>query len=188
MAMATSSTSDVETTTHLKSLYHSYRHTKNIDAKGLFFSPTCLQICRPIPSYAARDRQTIVRYLHEAAASGINPAPSEAIDADREVPGTKAKGLYSIRALKSDEEAEYGTDAHVAPTGIATAEELAERAKREGWKGMRVDLWNEGNQGLLVKVKYWWRIEDGIWTQCLHDILYFGPKDGTEGSEGEVLE
>lgn len=54
----------------LKRLYAEYRHTADIDAKGRFFSPACIQICRPLPSYAARNRDTIVRYLHEAAAKG----------------------------------------------------------------------------------------------------------------------
>ena len=67
---------------------------------------------------------------------------------------------------------------------------------------MRVDLWDEGGEedGLLVKVQYWWRFEEIPehergdeqamgWRQCLHDIMYLGPKDGTEGEDGlEVLE
>jgi hypothetical protein len=69
---------------------------------------------------------------------------------------------------------------------------------------MRVDLWDEGgeDEGLLVKVQYWFRLEETLerqrvmgddgwmgWKQCLHDITYLGPKDGTEGQEGlEILE
>ena len=40
---------------------------------------------------------------------------------------------------------------------------------------------------ILVKVRYWWRKEGGEWLQILHDIMYMGPRDGTEGSDGELL-
>lgn len=48
---------------------------------------------------------------------------------------------------------------------------------------MRVDLWNDegldglGNKkGLLVKVRYWWGQENGVWLQTLHVITYLGPR------------
>ena len=60
---------------------------------------------------------------------------------------------------------------------------------------MRVDLWSDGSvdehgkrESLLVKVNYWWKKKDGVWLQILHDIVYMGPRDGTEGLRGEILD
>ncbi|KDN67973.1 hypothetical protein CSUB01_08121 [Colletotrichum sublineola] len=167
-------------------IYRSYRHTSDIDAKGAFFSSSCYQICRPNPSFAARDRDTIVGYLHDHA-----PKTTTATGA-KEMPDRK--GFYTIRPLR-DDEYEFGTDEHVAPAGFGAAEEVRSKALREGWVGMRVDLWDEVAEGqaeqensLLVKVQYWWRKEDDIWIQIFHDIMYMGPRDGTEGLDGEILE
>lgn len=52
---------------------------------------------------------------------------------------------------------------------------------------MRVDLWDSDPKALLVKVQYWWRVEGGEWLQILHDILYIGPRDGTEGSSRDKI-
>lgn len=168
---------------HLKSLYAAYRRTKDIDAKAAFFSPACYQICRPKPSFAARNRETIVRYLHETAPKN---------DAADTTP--RMKGYYTIRPMEV-EEFEFGTDEHVLPAAFDSSEKVKEKADEEGWVGMRVDLWSElvderaqEDDSLLVKVQYWWRKEDGEWTQIFHDIVYMGPKDGTQGSQGEVLE
>jgi hypothetical protein len=114
----------------------------------------------------------------------------------------RSRSVYTIRPLHTSE-FDFGTDDITAPIGFIV-EELKQKAAQEGWVGMRVDLWNqdEDRKGLLVKVQYWWRLEeisgDGRvmdefasrgWRQCLHDIMYLGPKDGTEGEEGvEVLE
>lgn len=167
---------------HLKSLYAAYRHTKDIDAKKAFFSPACYQICRPKPSFAARNRETIVRYLHETA-------PKK--DSTDTAPRTK--GFYTIRPL-GGKEFEFGTDEHVLPAGFESSEKVKEKAREEDWVGMRVDLWSElidqteqNDDLLLVKVQYWWRKEGEEWTQIFHDIMYMGPKDGTQGSQGEVL-
>ncbi|CCF32543.1 hypothetical protein CH063_00823 [Colletotrichum higginsianum] len=172
---------DDDLAAHLKSIYASYRHTVDIDAKGAFFSPSCYQICRPNPSFAATSRGTIVRYLHEHAAKNNSTTP-------------KKRGFYTIRPLR-DAEYEFGTDEQVAPAGFSSALEVRNKAIKEGWFGMRVDLWDErsedgaNNAGdLLVKVQYWWRKEDGVWTQIFHDIVYIGPRDGTEGIDGEILE
>ncbi|EHK20849.1 uncharacterized protein TRIVIDRAFT_202469 [Trichoderma virens Gv29-8] len=176
-------------TSHLKQLYAAYRHTKDISLKGNFFSPTCSQVCRPKPSFAARNRETIVGYLHASADKGTSLSSSSTEVGDK----PSKKGYYTIRPLREDE-FEFGTDEHVAPAGFATVGELKQKAKAEGWVGMRVDLWDEeeGKEGfegtLLVKVQYWWRKEEDGWIQILHDIMYLGPRDGTEGSEGEVLE
>ncbi|KAK1758941.1 hypothetical protein QBC47DRAFT_449637 [Echria macrotheca] len=159
-------------TDHLKNLYSQYRNTGPIDDRAVFFSPECMQICKPNPSYAATNRNTIVRYLHEAAKDMDAVAAS--------------KGLYTIRPLRQDETT-FETDEVVAPTGM-TSSMLRQRAIAEEWVGMRVDLWWPGDEGLLVKVQYWWRREGKEWVQILHDIMYMGPCDGTEGKDGDVLE
>ncbi|CAO2654937.1 Nn.00g116700.m01.CDS01 [Neocucurbitaria sp. VM-36] len=199
---------------HIKDCYHAYRHTVDIDSKGLFFSSNCLQICRPTPSFAATTRKEIVQYLRDAQKGKIpveTPSASskEILDAtesqnDQTKSGTEAKGrsVYTIRPLQPLE-FEFSTDDITAPVNL-TAEELRHKAKQEKWTGMRVDLWDEGDDeaGLLVKVQYWWRLEEipqneqmvgetigHAWRQCLHDIIYMGPKDGTEGADGqEILE
>ncbi|KAJ0368099.1 hypothetical protein COL154_002849 [Colletotrichum chrysophilum] len=143
---------------HLKELYASYRHTEDIDAKGAFFSSSCYQICRPNPSFAARDRETIVRYLHETA-------PNKSSLAEENTGALKSKGYYTIRPL-TNTEFEFGTDEHVSPAGFASAEDVEAKARSEGWVGMRVDLWDEPvvavdrDDSLMVKVQYWWRKEE----------------------------
>ncbi|KAK4160906.1 hypothetical protein QBC43DRAFT_324824 [Cladorrhinum sp. PSN259] len=165
-------------TNHLKALYSSYRDTTDIDAKGLFFSTECMQICRANPSYAATNRETIVRYVREATEAGVG---GESL-------ASKKEG-WSARPLREDEFEFGGTDEAVtAPIGLTTSE-LKEKAKEEGWAGLRVDLWfydeeQPETDGLLVKVQYWWRKEsDDEWRQILHDIMYMGPLDGTQGAE-----
>lgn len=228
--------------TILKQLYSEYKQTKDIDARSRFFSPQCRQICRPSPSFAARDRDTIMRYLHETSGKDAGTiqalAAGEEQDASRsdqarlttaaEAPapdlmspratcddftGEKEKkssssssspsSYYTIRPLR-DDEAEFGADDVVRPAGFASAAEAERLAQAQGWVGMRVDLWDDdggpggekeeeaGREGggIMVKVQYWWRREgdDGQWLQILHDIMYLGPRDGTEGSEGETIE
>ncbi|KAK1997785.1 hypothetical protein LX36DRAFT_691169 [Colletotrichum falcatum] len=183
--MSNTSQIDEGVIAHLKMIYHSYRHTSGIDAKGAFLSASCHQTCRPNPSFAARSRDTIVGYLHDYASKTTAAAGER-------VPGKK--GLYTIRPLR-DDEYEFGTDEQVAPAGFTSAAEVRSKALAEGWVGMRVDLWDESAEGqleqedsILVKVQYWWRKENGAWIQTLHDIMYMGLRDGTEGSEGEILE
>ncbi|OHF04291.1 hypothetical protein CORC01_00630 [Colletotrichum orchidophilum] len=181
-----SQTPTMDLTDHLKMVYAAYRHTSDIDAKGAFFSPSCYQICRPKPSFAAHDRETIVRYLHEYA-----PTNKEVASESKRKP--KKSNFYTIRPLE-DTEFEFGNDEQTTPAGFASAEEVKRKARAEGWVGMRVDLWDEslddasdGKEDLLVKVQYWWRREEGIWIQIFHDIMYMGPRDGTEGINGEIL-
>ncbi|KAK1828937.1 hypothetical protein QBC39DRAFT_374255 [Podospora conica] len=170
---------------HLKSLYAQYRRTADIDDKGRFFSPSCLQICRPNPAFCANDRETIVGYLHQVADKTLS---FDGGAEDAKPKGTPGKSLYTIRPLTSEEAVDFATDDIVAPVGTTSAA-LRSRAEEEGWQGMRVDLWDDDPGALLVKVQYWWRVEDGEWAQILHDIVYLGPRDGTEGSDGaEVLE
>jgi hypothetical protein len=197
----------LSTETLIRKLYHTYRHTSDIEQKGLFFSPTCMQICRPIPSFAATTRGQIVQYLKDAEKGKI-PVEDVSKQESMQTKGEevndenpKRRSLYTIRPLIPSE-FEFSTSditsaVHLAPT------QLREQASAEKWIGMRVDLWDEGeaNEGLLVKVQYWWREEDVVageemegdgekkgWRQCLHDIMYLGPRDGSEGKEGEVLE
>ena len=195
-----------DTVAHLKQIYHAYRHTTDTDSKAVFFSPHCMQVCRPIPSYAATTRQEIVRYLRDAQQGDVPTKEqstssieiSDNLNAEGRKPesekSTKARNLYTIRLL-SPSEFEFGTDEITKPIGLTT-EQLKQRAVDEKWVGMRVDLWDEGMEsGLLVKVQYWWRLEvipDGErvmdekqamgWRQCLHDIMYLGPKDGSQGA------
>lgn len=174
-------------TDSLKQLYSAYRHTSDISSKGNFFSSTCLQICRPQPSFAARDRETIVQYLREASGQGADTSSSTIEEKDK----LSKKSYYTIRPIR-EEEFEFGTDDQVKPAGFATADDLKQKAKTEEWIGMRVDLWDEegkdGSEGRLVKVQYWWRKEEQGWIQICHDIMFIGPRDGTEGSQGELLE
>lgn len=180
-------TPEPEIANHLRKLYTEYRHTADIDDKGLFFSPSCRQICRPIPSFAALNRDTILQKMHEAAASSGTTLASSSTEGC-------GKKRCTIRPLRHDE-FEFGTDEQVAPAGFASAEELSNQAQKERWAGMRVDMWNDEGvdskgqrQGMLVKVRYWWREEDEQWTQILHDLLYIGELDGTEGSEGDRID
>ena len=156
---------------HLKVLYEKYRATTDMDLRGLFFSPQCVQICRTNPDYAATSREGIVEYMRESH----DFVPS--------------KGHYTIRPLR-DDEFTFETDDVVAPTGLTSAI-LEQRAKAENWVGTRVDLWWEAAEEkneILVKVQYWWRKEQDEWLQVLHDIMYMGPLDGTEGQEGQVFD
>ncbi len=183
-----------ELVAHLKQLYHSYRHTADIDARGLFFSPNCMQVCRPEPSWAAKDRATIIHYVRETAQDREAifryllqdaPPPPETSNAQK-------KNYYTIRPL-TELEFEFGTDEMISPIGL-TPTQLRLKAQDEGWVGMRVDMWEADSEedrtkeGLAVKVQYWWRKEGQEWFQILHDIHYLAIRDGTEGVDGQVLE
>lgn len=147
---------------HIKGLYDKYYHTKDIDAKGTFFSESCHQICRSDPSFAASNSAQIVQYLRD-----FSPKSAEQSDLN---------GSYNIRLVKAHE-FEFGTNEQVAPAGYASSHELKMQAVNEGWIGMRVDMWDDS--GLLVKVHYWWRREGDEWLQILHDILTI-EKDGSK--------
>lgn len=216
----------------IQKLYHSYRHTSDIDKKGLFFSPTCMQICRPTPAYSATTRAQIVQYLKDAQ-DGQGPSKSATVESDgtaalvhdgqafstaaingtvtwqsdgriQEEPAAtdKVRGVYTIRPLHPTERTDFSTLSVTSAINLTPAQ-LLQKSQDENWIGMRVDLWYEGpatEESLLVKVQYWWRKEsvkpgeevDGDergmgWSQCLHDIMYLGWKDGTEGEEGLVV-
>ncbi|KAJ9608985.1 hypothetical protein H2200_006756 [Cladophialophora chaetospira] len=173
--------------TSLKQLYHSYRHTEYIPSKAKFFSPTLMQVCRPIPNFSALNRDTVILYLINSAGfddlesyerAQLSPAtrgittestdPEAATDkATEAAPGiVKVKALsgknyYSIRPLESDEESEIPAEDVVAPLGMTPAQ-LNEMRQKEDWVGMRVDLWDDDSDGKgpLIRVKYWWRKEN----------------------------
>lgn len=142
-----------EVIAHLKQLYLHYIQTENIDEKAHFFSPTCRQICRPTPSFAATERSTIVQHLHNTAGKDAEAIqdlmddPVEGLEKQTtpsERTGSRSESIqkrsfYSIRPLREDE-AEFGTDAMVQPAGYLSTEEIERVAKTEGWVGMRVDL------------------------------------------------
>lgn len=205
----------VDTVAQIKHYYHVYRHTEEIERKSLFFSPNCMPICRSTPSYAATSRDGIAQYLQDAQQGNIPvyaPASSPAVISDlsgdhmtgpgpRTTKLPKSRSVYTIRTLHQSE-FEFGSDDIVAPIGY-TVKQLKSKAIREEWIGMRVNLWEEGvERDLLVKVQYWWRLEEipdheqmgshplrRSWRQCLHDIIFIGPKDGTENEDRlEVFE
>lgn len=167
-----------EVTDHIKSRYKAYYHTADPDAKGRFYAADCMQICRPIPSYAARDGATIVRFLQESLKGGqsMNNAAADG-----------SKTGCTIRPLRDDEFV-FESDEVVAAIGKTSAD-LKQMAEEEGWIGTRVDLWFPVPDGeaMLCKVHYWWRKEGDEWVQVLHDIMYMGPRDGSEGTEGERI-
>ncbi|KFA60787.1 hypothetical protein S40285_06327 [Stachybotrys chlorohalonatus IBT 40285] len=174
-----------ETFAHLRELYGQY-YPADVEAKRSFYSAECAQICRSDPTYAAQNSHGIVAYLYDSGERFkdlISTLPTK-------------KSFYTVRPLTDEESLDFGTEEHVRPAGFASVKELRDQALREEWLGQRVDLWDDDGQGtgLLVKVQYWWRLEDSkdgargqVWKQILHDILYLGRVDGTEGSEGELV-
>ncbi|KAH7121622.1 hypothetical protein EDB81DRAFT_814159 [Dactylonectria macrodidyma] len=180
---------------HLRQLYTEYRQTKDLDEKGLFFSEQCHQICRSDPSYAARERATIVQYLRESGplvARILRDAGQ--LGADEAVGSNTKANYYTIRPLAAEEAHDFGTVEHVAPAGYKSVAELQSQAATEKWEGVMVDMWSDDGdgKGFMAKAKYWWRLEDvedngGTWRQTLHDILYLGVRDGTEGTDGGIL-
>lgn len=175
----------------LKELYTKYRRAPSIEEKSTFFSVHCGQICDPYPSYGAQDRETIVRYLKESA---IAESGIDVIDRAVKSSTETTKGYYTIRPVTADEH-DFGKDEGARSAGFDSAEAVQEKSRREEWMGMRVDLWSDNGtnvggieDGLLVKVRYWWKKEGDTWVQILHHIIYLGPRDGTEESQGEVLE
>jgi hypothetical protein len=199
-----------ETTLRLKNLYHAYRHTTELDRKSMYFSPTCMQICRPTPTYAATTRGQIVQYLRDAQQGkvpvnnslGTQARPEVLNDGIIQKTSHANKSVYTIRPLLPSEY-EFGAEDNITPIHM-TSDALHRIVKDQQWVGMRVDLWDEGpvDTCLLVKVQYWWRLEraeDGKglegdtegygWRQCMHDIMYLGPREGTEHQSGlDVLE
>ncbi|KAL4731482.1 hypothetical protein ACLX1H_000450 [Fusarium chlamydosporum] len=182
---------------HLCDLYRAYRQTSDITDKAIFFSPECHQICRTNPSYAAKDRETIIKYLLEAGPV-IEEIYRKAgwLDNETQVNPGPPKSFYSMRQLSGSETDDFGTAKELNPAGFSSVDEVRAKSKEEKWAGLRVNMWTDDGteRGLLVKVHYWWRMEplgseNGTWKQIFHDILYLGPKDGSEkDGGGEVVE
>ncbi|KAF4980218.1 hypothetical protein FZEAL_3729 [Fusarium zealandicum] len=182
---------------HLCEIYQEYRQTQALDAKAAFYSSQCRQICRQDPTYAARDPATIVRYLRESG-KVINRIFREAgwIDDESGTGPATQSSYYSVRLFTESEANEFGTADVVIPAGFTSVQELKTRAKEDDWQGLMINMWTDDGhgRGLLVKVKYWWHLDqrigdddDGVWKQVLHDILYLGPRDGTDEREGGAL-
>jgi hypothetical protein len=183
------------TEAYIEQLFHTYRSTPDLEYKGLYFSPACMQVCRPIPSFAATTREQIVQHQKDADAGNIpaddtNVATTQGTELEPTQVRSKPKLLYTIHPI-SVRSASFGTPESCAAID-RTPLQLQQQAEDEAWIGIRVDLWDESDDGLLVKVQYWWREEqeneNKVWRQCLHDIIYLGPRDRTEGAKGEVLE
>ncbi|RGP77158.1 heat shock 70 kda 12b [Fusarium longipes] len=182
---------------HLRDLYRQYRQTKDINSKAAFFSPHCHQVCRTDPSYAAEDRETIIKYLLESGPVIEEIYRREGwLEDQTRISTDPPRSFYSMRPLTNTETSDFGTIKELAPAGFKSVDEVKEKAKVEKWEGLRVNMWTEdgADRGILVKVHYWWRMEtsqseDGVWKQILHDILYLGPRDGTEKDVGgEIIE
>ncbi|KPM44564.1 hypothetical protein AK830_g2036 [Neonectria ditissima] len=188
--MASQTSSDLFA--HLCDGYAEYRQTQDLEQKGLFYTPDCHQICRPDPSYAARDRATIVRYLGESGPLVTRILRDAGhLAADEEIGSAPRTGYYTVLPLTDDEAQDFGTEKYVRPAGFASVAEVQSRAKAENWAGIKVDMWDDDgrDRGLLVRAKYWWKRDEvaGEWRQVLHDILYLGVRDGTEGAGGGVV-
>ncbi|KAF5620166.1 hypothetical protein F52700_11486 [Fusarium sp. NRRL 52700] len=169
-------------------LYREYRETKSIDAKALFFSPECCQICRTDPDYAAKDRDTILRYLRESG-QVLQRIYHEAGWDISEMDPASVKSFYTMRPLHASEREDFATAKELVPAGFESLGEVRDKAEAEKWKGLRVNMWTEDNKGrgILVKVQYWWREDGDGWKQILHDIMSLGPVDGTEKDGGGIL-
>lgn len=140
---------------------------------------------------SGKDTENIQEFMEDPDKTATAAVPT--IETSASVSASK-KSFYTIRPL-TDGEMEFGSNEIVAPAGFNSAAEIKFQAEREGWVGMRVDLWDdegadhEGRaKGMLAKVQYWWKRDTDEWLQILHDIMYLGSRDGTEGSEGDILE
>ncbi|KAK0613530.1 hypothetical protein B0T14DRAFT_414427, partial [Immersiella caudata] len=165
---------------HIQSLFQSYHQTASIPDRARFYSPQCMQTCRPQSSYSARDSETIVRYLHEADTNNMNFNPGSGSEptSTLESKGGEEPG-FTFRGI-TDEEFDFGGDEITKWVGL-TELEMKEKALMEEWVGTRVDLRfpvvdsGNGEEGMMVvKVRYWWRREGEKWVQILHDILDMG--------------
>lgn len=148
-----------------------------------------------------------MRYLRETSGKGKDRIQQFVEDPDKKTTisglakdsaagsSIRSKSFYTIRPL-IDGERDFGNDETALPAGYNSADSIKLRAEREGWVGMRVDLWDDDGTndegkglGILVKVQYWWKQgPPGEWLQILHDIMYIGSRDGTEGTQGQVLD
>ncbi|MCJ1322069.1 hypothetical protein MMC15_007414 [Xylographa vitiligo] len=158
------STSSEDLLPTLKASYLTYLSAQDysdIPSVEAHLSPSCSQIARQNPAWNLSNRAEIMQALTRSGAFAARTAE-------------RARGKVEMRALTPEERA-------TLPEGER------ERAEREGWEGMRVVLEDAELTGRRVVVNYYWRREEGRWVQCLHDLLWVGPR--AEGGEdvGEVV-
>ena len=159
-----------ETIFALKAAYYAYRSSLELFSTSLVtphLSQTCHQICRPLPSYNASNRETIIGFLEDSWR--VKSAAEWA----------QTRGCIVVSALTEEQRAD-GLEAVERELGA----EVRRRAEgEEGWEGLRVGLWDEGSgdgeEGKVI-VNYWWRKDlvggEEKWVQCLHDIVFLGSK------------
>lgn len=153
MATNEASSTPEGVTETLKSEYQLYlaaRERNDDAAVEAFMSPSCWQISRQNPAWNLSNRSEIMRIL-------ASMRKADDVTDERE------KGTVEMRALTLEER-------------DTLPDTEKEKALREGWEGLRVDLVDPDR---VVKVNYYWRKEEGRWVQCLHDLLWVGPRDGS---------
>ncbi|VTT79492.1 unnamed protein product, partial [Fusarium fujikuroi] len=111
-------------------LYREYRETKSIEAKALFFSSQCRQICRTDPAYAAKGRDTILHYLRESG-DVLQRIYRDAGWDISEMDPASVKSFYTMRPLITSEREDFATIRELAPAGFASLEEVRDKAKTE---------------------------------------------------------
>jgi hypothetical protein len=159
-----STTSQDKITETLKSEYLSYlaaQDRKDDTAVEAFMSPSCWQLARQNPAWNLQNRDAITSIL----------ISMRSLESGSRNPG---RGKVEMRALSEEER---GT----------LPEATRKQALEEGWKGLYVVLEDAKSDGRIVKVRYWFRIEEGRWVQCLHDLLWVGPKDGKVDENVEAV-
>ncbi|MCJ1388895.1 hypothetical protein MMC18_001746 [Xylographa bjoerkii] len=163
MASVPSATKEDITST-LQSEYLAYlaaQDRRDVSAVEACMSPSCWQLARQDPSWNLGSRAEIMQILTNL---GTFTASTE----------ERVRGKVDMRALTLEERE-------------TLPETERERAEREGWEGLRVVLEDADPKGRRVVVNYYWRGEGGWWVQCLHDLLWVGPRE--EGGEdvGEAV-
>jgi len=143
-------------------IYKDAQDRRDAQAVEACMSPSCFQIARQNPSWNLGSRAEIMRIL-----TGMGMFTAGLKD--------RAPGTVTMRALTQDEK-----------DTLPPAEK--ERATREAWQGLRVVLEDAEPDGRVVEVNYYWRKEEWRWVQCLHDLLWVGPKIATaENDVGDTV-
>ncbi|MCJ1432330.1 hypothetical protein MMC27_001686 [Xylographa pallens] len=148
----------------LQSAYLAYlaaQDRADIHAVEAHLSPSCSQIARQNPAWNLSSRAEIMQALTRSGAFTARTTE-------------RVRGTVDMRALTPEERA-------TLPEGETL------RAESEGWEGMRVVLEDAELTGRRVVVNYYWRWEGGRWVQCLHDLLWVGPRVEGEEDVGEVV-
>jgi hypothetical protein len=124
----------------------------DIAAVEACMSPSCFQIARQDLRWNLPDRDAIMHILTFTRNLDDSSEESE-----------RERGRVEMRALTSEEK-------------DTLPEELDRRKEEEGWVGMYVELEDKDENGRVVRVRYWWKLEEGRWVQCLHDLLWVGSR------------